>query len=369
MKRAIRNIKLFFLHADLYLLFSALSLSIFGIILIYSATRSYDTNKYIYIQIVATIIGIAAFVITSFIDIDYISGIWKWLFIFNLALLASLAIWGYGEGNRSWINLGIVSVQPAEIGKLVMIFTLAQHIYQRREELNSPPVLLLLLLHAGITTAFVYIFSEDLGMALNFLFIAIIMFFAAGVLLRWFAAALVTVSGLFPIIWSNLKPYHKTRILVVFDPTLDPDKAYHAEQSKIALGAGQLTGRGFLQGRQTQYGLLPTKHTDFIFSVAGEEFGFIGCLFIVLLLSFIIFKIFYNSSKAQSQFSSLVCVGLGSMLLFQTFINIGMCTGLTPVIGLTLPLISYGGSSVVTTYTALGIVSGVRMREKPSWLK
>ncbi|MCX7614812.1 MAG: rod shape-determining protein RodA [Clostridiales bacterium] len=359
-------------HADLYLLFLALLSSGFGMVLIYSATRSFDTNRYVIIQFAAILVGLLVYIIISFLDIDLFSRIWVWLFLINLVLLASLAVLGVGGetvGNNSWIRFAGIGIQPAEIGKIIFIFTLSQHITLLRDRLNRLSSLFQLALHTMIIAGFVYIFSGDLGMTLAYPFIFLVMLFAAGLANRYIIIGTALSLGIAPLIWKFfLKDYQKSRILVVFNPSLDPAKAYHALQSKIALGAGQLTGRGFLQGRQTQYSVLPSKHTDFIFSVAGEEFGFIGCMIVIGLLSLLILRIFYVAYKSSSGFSYLVCIGIGGMLFFQTFVNIGMCVGITPVIGLTLPLFSSGGSSIVTTFTALGIVSGIRMRGQPKWL-
>ncbi len=371
--QALGAAKAYLRHADLYLLTLALISSGYGMLLIYSATRSYETNRFVYVQLAAILVGLCAFVIISLVDIDLFSRFWMLFFVLNLVFLASLAIFGVGGdtvGNKSWIRFnGFIGIQPAEVGKILFIFTLSQHLSLLKDHLNRPSSLLQLSAHALITAAFVYVFSDDLGMTLAYVFIFVVMIYAAGLAKRFILIGTALVLCATPVVWNFfLKSYQKTRILVIFNPSLDPDTAYHALQSQIALGAGQLTGRGFLQGRQTQYSILPTKHTDFIFSVAGEEFGFLGCMLVILLLSLLILRIFYVAYKSSSDFSFLVCVGIGGMLLFQTFVNIGMCVGLTPVIGLTLPLFSYGGSSIATTFTALGIVSGIRMRARPSWL-
>jgi len=151
---------------------------------------------------------------------------------------------------------------------------------------------------------------------------------------------------------------------VVFDPSIDSAKAYQAKQSLSALSTGMLTGRGFLEGHRTQSGLIPTKHTDFIFAVAGEEFGFIGTFLIIILLSFIVLRCFSASLRHADSPSGLIAAGLGTMIMFQTFLNIGMNMGIFPIIGLTLPFLSYGGTSLITMYLAMGIVSGIGARER-----
>lgn len=353
---------------DLYLLFLSLICSGFGLVLIYSATYSLETKKYLVVQAAAIGLGLVCFVIASLIDIDHISPLWKWLYVFNILLLGSLYFFGVSgdTGNKSWIRFMGIGIQPAEFGKIIFVFTLSQHINLLREKLSKPSSVLQLLIHAGLVIGCIIVFSGDMGMALAYCFIFVAMLFAAGLHWTWFASGAAALIPAIPLLWNYvLKGYMKTRILVLFDPTIDKDVAHQGVQSKIALGAGQLTGQGFLQGRQTQYSLLPAKRTDFIFSVCGEEFGFIGCMAIISLLTLLILRIFYVSFKAKSTFSFLACVGIGSMFLFQSVLNIAMCAGVAPVIGLTLPFFSYGGSSIVTMYAAVGMVAGVRMRERP----
>jgi len=375
LRRLWRSVVDYIRRTDLYLLSLAVITSSIGLVLIYSATRSYETNQYVYIQAAAIAIGVVVYILTSLIDIESIAVFWKILLIINILFIGSLLIFGVGSesvGNNSWIRFKFlpIGIQPAEIGKLIFIITFSQHCFILRDRINSLRSIILLFVHAAVMVFAVYFCSEDLGMALSYMFVCIIILFATGLKLRWFAIGGALCALAVPVVWNFfLKGYHKDRILVVFDPTIDPDKAYHALQSQIALGAGEITGKGFLQGRQTQFSVLPTKHTDFIFSVAGEEFGFIGCITIILLLALIIIRVFYVAHKYGSDFSSLLCMGVGGMILFQTFVNIGMCLGVSPVIGLTLPFLSYGGTSIVTMFASLGIVAGARIRQKPSWLQ
>lgn len=370
--RPLRAIGHYLRHTDLYLLFLALLCSGFGVTLIYSATRAYETNKYIYTQIAAIVIGVAAFVIMSLLDLETIAPVWKWIFglnfVFQCVLFTPLA--RDVGGNRSWINLGPLSLQPAEVGKLLFIFTFAAHLSLVRSRINHWKTLLPLLLHLLALMGIIIISSRDMGMSLSYLAVFIIMLFAAGLSLKWFAGGAILGIASIPFLWNFvLKNYQIKRILVLFDPSIDPEKAWQTTQSKIAIGAGQMYGEGFLHGNQTQYNMLPAKHTDFIFAVAGEELGFIGSCAIIGLLMLLILRLFYVSFKANSSFSSLLVVGIAGMILFQTFENIFMCLGLLPVMGLTLPFFSYGGTSVITMCAAIGIAAGVRMREKPSWLR
>lgn len=347
----------------------------YGLVLIHSATASYATGRFVKVQAACLVIGLVGFVIASLIDLEKFRRFWKWIFLLNLLLQLSLFVFGVEDGgNRSWIrfdSIGIpIGIQPAEIGKLLFIFTFARHLTRVRGHINEVKTLLGLGLHLGVMVGVILASSSDMGMALAYVFICVFMVFAAGVSIKWVFGALGAVVLAVPLLWNFvLEKFQKNRILVLFDPEIDPDTAYQTIQSKIAIGAGGLTGEGYMNGRQVQYGSLPAKHTDFIFSVGAEEFGMVGAAAILLVLSLIILRLLYISYKADTPFSSLLCVGICGMFLYQTFENILMCVGLCPVMGLTLPFFSYGGTSLVTMFLAVGIAAGVRMREKPSWLK
>jgi rod shape determining protein RodA len=207
-------------------------------------------------------------------------------------------------------------------------------------------------------------------MIVVYLFIFLFMLFASGAMLVWFFAAAGAVAAAAPLVWNHLGEYQKMRILVVLDETLDPlGYGWQAARCKLAIGGGKIFGQGLFNGTQTQHGILPAKETDCIFAVAGEELGMIGCIVIILLLLTIIIRCFYVASRARNGMGSLICVGIASMLIFQTLENIGMCLGVTPVIGITLPFSSYGGTSIVTMYVAMGIISSIKMRQLPDWLR
>ncbi len=370
--RVFRSIGHYLRHTDLYLLFIALCCSAFGAVLIYSATRTMeDPNRYIIIQLVSVAIGIGVFILMSLFDLEEMSRYWKWFILANIVLQALLYTpFGASEGgNHSWLRFGPIGIQPGEIGKVFFIFTFAAHIAQEYDRLNHWRTLLMLGIHLGIVAAAVFIPSSDAGVTLTYLFIFIIMLFGAGLSLKWFAGGAVVLLASVPFVWHIVSGFRLDRILVLFDPSINDDVAWQTLKSKMTIGAGQIFGEGFLQGNQIQHSNFPGKHTDFIFSVAGEEFGFIGCLVIMILLCLLILRLFYVSLTANSTFSATLTIGIAGMFLSQTFENILMCVGLFPVVGITLPLFSYGGSSVITMYAALGIAAGVRMRQKPSWLK
>ena len=372
-KSAVNYIK----NTDLYLASIALLCSIYGMVLIYSATLNpasvYDgSTRTLFIQAAAIIIGLGAFVLMSLIDLETMSGWWKIFVLVNIGL-QFLLFTPLGEevnGQRAWLNLGITSLQPGELGKLIFIFTLAAHISEIREHISEWRGLFVIALHTLIMMAAVIVASGDTGMAIQYFMIALIMLFAAGLSLKWLGVGVGLGIVSIPILWNFvLQDYQITRILVLFDPSIDLDASRQATYGKIAIGSGQLTGQGLTHGTMTQMQLVSENQTDYIFSVAGEELGFIGCMAIICLLTLLIMRLFYVSYRASTTFSALLAVGVGGMFLFQTFMNIFMNIGLLPVMGLTLPFFSYGGTSVLTMYAALGIAAGVRMREKPSWLQ
>ena len=360
-------------HTDKYLLFLSLACSAYGLILVSSATASYDSTSFVTVQSLAMLIGLIAYIIVSIIDVDHFKGSWKLFFILNILLQMSLFLFGVGgesTGNNSWIRFGPIGIQPGEIGKVIFVFTFAMHISLLRNKMNDFRHLFKLLAHAGITFLAVMVTSGDLGVALSYVIITGVMLFIAGLSYKWFAGAFISLLALIPIVWNFvLKNYHKDRILVIFDPSLNPDIAYQSIQSKIAIGSGGVAGNGYMEGTLNQFGRLPAKHTDFIFAVASEEFGFIGSMLIVVLLALLVARVFYVCFKAPTVFSALICAGIGGMLLYQIIQNILMCLGVLPVIGITLPFFSYGGTSIVTMYVSIGVVAGIRMREKPSHLK
>ncbi|MGI6181341.1 MAG: FtsW/RodA/SpoVE family cell cycle protein [Agathobaculum sp.] len=373
MKGIVQYIK----NTDLYLVTLALLCSAYGMVLVYSATLNPvswqdGSTRNLVIQAAAVVIGLGAFVVMSLIDLETMSGWWKIFVLVNIGLQCLLftPLGVEAGGQRAWLNLGITNMQPGELGKLLFIFTFAAHISEIRDHIKEWQGILVLGLHTLLMMGVIVLTSGDTGMAIQYLMIAVIMLFAAGLPLRWLAAGGILGAASVPVLWNFvLQYYQKVRILVLFDPSIDVDVSRQTTYGKIAIGGGQMSGQGLTNGAMTQQQLVPENHTDYIFSVAGEELGFIGCMVIILLLVLLIARLFYVSFRASTMFSAMLAVGIAGMFLFQTFMNIFMCVGLLPIMGLTLPLFSYGGTSVITMYAALGIAAGVRMREKPSWLQ
>ena len=359
--------------ADLLLLLVALAVSAFGLVLIYSASRGLENpSKYVIIQLAGLGIGVIGFILLSVMEFERFPRIWLPVFAFNILFNLSLKWLGVegGTGNRSWIHLiGPINVQPGEVGKLLFIFTFACHLYALRDKLNAPLSIVQLCAHMGITAAAVYVFSADLGVTLMYPLIFLTMLFAAGVSFWWIGGICAAGGGMIPLIWNHMSDSQKNRILVVFEPDISPEKAYHAKQSMIAIGNGQLTGTGLTKGLRVQNGWVPGRQTDSIFAVCGEELGFIGCCILLLLLTVLVVRIYVDGARTTNRLGSLFCAGVGGMFMWQILINVGMMLGIAPVIGLTLPLVSYGGTSVVITFASLGLVCGACLRQTPTWLR
>lgn len=364
----------FFRQADLVLLGLCCAATLFGIALIFSATQYKSSSRYVAVQSLALLLGVCVYVVFSHIDIEILMKKWKWVLAFNLILILLLRT-PFGVevyGNRAWLKLpGIpINIGPAEFVKITFVLLLAWQMNWLREEkrdLRSFRSAISVAGHAIGMCGYYYIISSDMGNGLVFLFIFLCMAFVAGFALRWFALLLGAGAGaVFAALKLGVMPSHmQERFIVLIDHSFDPLGAgWQQTRSLLALGSGGLTGQGYLNGTQTQAGegSLPARWTDFIFSVCGEELGMLGCVAVILILTAIIARVFQVAKNAQSPFHCNVCIGMAAMLIFQTVINIGMCLFVMPVIGITLPFFSYGGSSVVTLYMAMGIVSGIKMR-------
>ena len=274
-------------------------------------------------------------------------------------------------GNTGWLRFFGIGIQPTEVVKLTFIVVLAKQISYLKEyhDLNSVWSVAQLAVHFVLLFGLILFVSSDLGSALIFFSIFLVMLFAAGFALHWFAIGFAAIAAMIPLLWNFvLHDYQKNRILAPYDSSIDPTNTginWQPHQSKIALASGQWTGAGLGNGTQSQSNALAGKHTDFIYAVIGEELGMIACILVIVLLLIIIIRCVMVGIRSGSNMGSLVCFGVAAFLTFQTFENIGMCIGITPVIGITLPFFSYGGSSLFTSFAALGMVSGIHFRPKP----
>ena len=371
-----------FRQADLVLLALCCAATLFGIVEIASATHYMATWKYVIVQGGAAAIGVVAYLLMSLVDINELSKWWKWMLLFNVVLIVALRTplgVDDGTGNRAWLHIpGFpVSLQPAEMVKLTFTVVLARQLVWLKEntKLNSIRSIAFLAAHILALVGLYFVISGDMGSALVYIFIFACMAFVAGVAIHWFVLGLMGGGIAFYLLWEldKVNDYMKDRFRLVFDHSLDPlGVGWHQNHSIMALGSGKLTGQGLFHGTQTQSpfsGSLPARHTDFIFSAIGEELGMIGCIAALAILTAIVIRCLVVAGKAKTRLEAYICVGMAAMLIFQTIVNVGMCLFLMPVIGLTLPFFSYGGSSIVTLFAAMGIVSGIQKRSLPEWLR
>ena len=371
----IRKFRDSFRKGDSVLLFLCVLTTAFGILIISSATNASGNSRYVIVQAAAALLGIFAYSLVSTIDAEFFSEHRNKLVIFNVLLLLMLIPFGvdYNSGNKSWVSLpGMpVDIQPAEICKITFILIMASVMASNKNRCSSVRSILQMGFHIGLLAGLNMVLSGDLGVTLIFVFIFIAMTFTGGVSYLWFIAAGGTIAVAAPVIWNYLlDSYQKIRIQILFDPSMDAlgtGARYHIVRSLKSLTGGGFTGQGLFQGNRTQtYGALPAQHTDFIFSAIGEELGYLGCAIVILLLIAIIARCIWVGTRSQDYMRRLICFGAAAALIFQVSINIGMCIGIAPVIGLTLPFVSYGGSSIVTLYAMLGLVSGVYARPAPT---
>ena len=374
MKLKFSSIRDFLRRADMLLFFLCLAASVIGVVIISSATKSYHSTTYVYVQIAALIIGIVLYFLFTVIDTDIIADQWPLLLVAELALLLLLIPFGSegDTGNRSWIRFLGIGIQPSEIVKVIYIVLSARHISFLRDyrNLSSPLSVVQISAHFGVLFLLILGISGDLGNALIFFFIFLVMMYVSGLKLYWFLFGGAAMAVMIPLAWNHvLSVRQKERILAPYDPTIDPEGYgvnWEPNQAKLALSSGRLTGTGLYQGTQTQSNAIDSKHADYIFAAIGEELGMIGCIVVIVLLTAIILRCVYVGLHSRSSFGMLVCFGVAAAFSFQTFVNIGMCLGLTPVIGVALPFFSYGGSSLFTSFAAMGLVSGIHYKPKPT---
>ncbi len=354
---------------DGWLVAGVLACVLIGFFVIASSTLTLGQSRYLIVQGAAFVIGVIAILLICKIDYDYIGQLAPFIFGFNIILLVIVLFVGEGRdevGTQGWIRFGFVGIQPAELVKIGFIITFAKHLEMVGDDIDRPKNVLLLLLHAGIITGLILL-QPDFGTAIVFVFMCVMMLFVAGISWKYIAAAFGTVAvGAVPVWMFLLKDFQKNRILSFFNPELDPmGSGYHVLQSKIAIGSGKTMGQGLFHGVQTQLGYLPEKQTDFIYAVIGEELGLWGALLVLTLCVVVVVRCFVISGKSRDFFGQMLCVGVGSMFMFHVIENIGMCIGIMPVTGISLPFISYGGSNMIASLLGIALVLNVNMRKKP----
>ncbi len=366
--------KRFATYTDWILLALCLTASIFGVVMISSATNASGATDYVTKQLIALGLGLTCYVIISFVNMEILAEHTTIIIIAAAIFLAMLAPFGIddGTGNKSWLRVPVLPfmLQPAEYCKIIYIVVIARITSVYHERINSLPCILRVGLISALFLGLIVLISKDTGVALIYVFTFVIMALTGGFSMIWFIIAGVSLAVAIPIVWNSslIADYQKNRILVLFDETVDPSGLtvrYQVKRSLNAITGGGLTGQGLYSGTQTQSNGIPAQHTDFIFAVIGEELGFIGCVLCIILLAAIIVRVIYIGIHTQSYFYRQICIGISGMLIFQILVNIGMCLNMVPVIGLTLPFISYGGSSMLSLFIAMGVVSSIRLHPSP----
>lgn len=355
-----------FKKIDYILILLTVACTIFGCVAISSAVRSYESGlKFLIIQGGAVIAGLVLMFFICAIDYERYQGFTVFIYTLGIMLLVAVLIFGTGRedtGSKSWIRFGGIGIQPSEIVKIGFIITLSKLCSKYGDDISKPKNVIKLCLHASFIMSLIML-QPDFGTTMVFIVIFASILYVGNLSYKYFVAAGIGIAAAIPLIWNFfLADYQKSRIEVLFNPESDPlGSGYHVMQSKIAIGSGGVIGKGFGHGTQTQLDFLPVKHTDFIYSVIGEEFGIIGAIIVAGMLFGLVIRCLYTAKRAKDSFGQYICVGVAAMFLAHIFENIGMCIGIMPVTGIPLPFFSYGGSSMITNLMAVGLVLSVGM--------
>ncbi len=327
-------------------------------------------------QLAMTLAGIIAMWVLANIDYKFfVDRLWLYLLVGSVALLILTLIFGSSGANRdtankSWLEIPFVgiAIQPSEFVKIAFLCTFSKHIDTVKSKINKPLVLLGLLVHAGLIIALILL-SGDLGVALVYIGIVAIMLFCAGLSGRYFLAAAAVAVIVFPFLWDFLKPYQQNRIIYGFAPQLDPqDYGMQPLMSRDTIASGGMFGIGlFTTGGM--YEDLPASHTDFIFATVCEKLGFVGGAAVVCALAVLAIRLFWLSARCRDGVGKMMCCGVAAIIVLQSVENLYMCLALVPVVGITLPFVSAGGSSLLAMYMLFGLVHSVYAREKRFYFK
>lgn len=361
MKALFGYIGQYFRKLDKMLFIAVAALSVFSVILLFSivvnGAVTISVNSSLYkTQAAAIVIGWILALVLSAVDYHKILKLWviyaPGAIILSLLVFTSLGIEVYGD--RAWIDLGFMTLQPSELLKIAFITTFALHLSKVGDRINRISNVLLLCAHAAIPILLVILQGDD-GTASIFIMIFVIMMFSAGISWKYILPCAIALPPAVYLVWTKfMKPFQKMRFLVLFDEELDPQGiGYHQRISKTALGSGQIFGKGLFDG---EYLKVPEAANDFIFTYVGQCFGFIGCVAVIAVLTYICLKIMADSKIAKDDLGKYLCVGVYAMICTHCILNLGMVFGLMPVIGVPLPFLSQGGTSVLSMYIGVGLV-------------
>ena len=368
------KIKIFLADAvrrvDWVLLLCTTVLSVISLVTVYGAVDNFGMSK-LKMQFAMTVLGvILTFVIAN---LDYhliVDRLWLFMLIFSVGLLGLTLVAGdTGAGmetnNKSWLTIPVIgiAIQPSEFVKITFICTFAKHLHTVRATINKLKTLLLLGAHALLIVGLILV-SGDLGVALVYMALVLIMLFCAGLHWGYFAGVGGAVAVAFPFLWDFLATYQQDRIVVGFNPELDPkDKGWQPLLSKQCIENGGLFGVGWQNGGD--YEELTASHTDFILATVCEKFGFLGGLLVIATLAALVMRILWIGRQASHDYGMLIAVGVAAVIIAQTLENVGMCLAILPVVGITLPFLSCGGSSLLATYLLVGMVHSVKSHKPP----
>ncbi len=347
---------------DFLLLALVILMTLMSVVTLIGDKDSLSGTRRIFMQSGASLVGLGAVLFLSCLDYGLI--LKRYFFVIlagSVILMLITVVFGRGyvedSTNRCWLFIGGFSIQPSEFVKIAFILTLAKHLELVEGKIDSPLTLLPLMAHAGLVIGLVLV-TGDLGSGLIFIVIVAAMLFVAGLSLWYFAGAFLLLIMAFPFLWTRLLPYQQNRILAGFQPEVDPTYAgYQALKSRQAIAAGGFRGAGLFGG--TYYKSVPAHVTDCFFSMVCEKFGFIGAMVYILLLLLLVLRLLNIAQTANTRSGTFICIGVAALIIAQSVENIGMCLGVLPVVGITLPFLSYGGSSMLASYLYLGVVQSV----------
>ena len=349
---------------DILFLLATIALSIYGLVVLYSA---YGGNiALIKTQIFSTILGFILITILCTVDLDVVKKAYRVLYGLMIGLLILTLIIGRGLdewGAKSWVYIGSFSFQPAEISKIVVIFSLAAFLDKYKYSINSPLILLATIVFVGLPIGLILL-QPDFGTAMVYIFFIAAMLFVSGLSWKWIGifAAIGLAVGF--ILLTNLSGFRADRIENFLNPSRDTSGSnWQQQQGMIAIGSGMLNGRGYLNGSQSQYGYIPEKETDFIFSVLAEELGFIGAIIMVALFTILILRLIYIAKTSNNTFISLLVTGIAGLIFIHIFENVGMTIGIMPVTGIPLPFFSNGGTFQLLILVCIGIALSASMQK------
>jgi rod shape determining protein RodA len=350
---------------DVPLFIATLLLITVGILMIWSATTNTpDLADYPIRHAIYAAAGLIPLFLAALADYRGVASL-RWLiYLVLLGLLGVILIMGQVlHGGQRWFDVGLLTVQPSELAKPLMVLVFASFLAGRKESIESLWTFLLSLLLLGGPVALIYM-QPDLGTALVLVFVWGVMVFAAGVPVRYLVGLAVGGVALLPAFWGQMEGYMRNRLAVFLNPEGNPAARYNVDQALISIGSGGVFGKGFRQGSQSQLHFLRIRHTDYIFSVIGEELGLVGSVLVIGLFAFLIHRMLRMASLCQDTLGQLIIVGMAAILFFQSVVNMGVNLGLLPVTGIPLPFVSSGGSSLLTFMFIIGLVQGVYVRRK-----